>query len=73
MQSEQVLINIMFQIAMMQHSGELKPKSREDLAEWIREQLYQNGFETEPQGSSWAVIKSITTIDRSANLKTEDK
>lgn len=66
---EQKLIDIIFQIA--QHSalyftGEsLTPEKqtlyynqRENHMEWVADQLRKNGFDTEPMGMSWGVLKN---------------
>jgi len=56
----QKLIDIMFQIAMVLHSGcntWAKDWSDENIAEWIRDQLKICGFDTVPMGASWGVLK----------------
>lgn len=56
--NEQKLIDIIFEIGLMIHNNEwFNEKSNEEVAEWIREQLKICGFDTEPIGSSWGVLK----------------
>lgn len=54
---EQLLIDIMFSVAMRIHARDRVPESREELAEWIRYNLKECGFPTHPQGMSWAVLE----------------
>lgn len=55
---EQELVNIMFQIAMtVRDSDVLQKMDNEQLAEWVRNQLSACGFETEPVGASWGVLR----------------
>lgn len=51
--NEQKLIDMMFEIAIR-----LKPlgMSKESVAEWVSDQLRQNGFDTTPRGLSWGVL-----------------
>lgn len=54
---EQHLIDIMFEVAMsVQNNPWFLGKSQEEVAEWLRGQLKECGFETEPRGASWAVL-----------------
>lgn len=57
---EQKLIDIMFEIGLTIASHEFfaNHKSNETVAKWISEQLKKCGFETEPTGSSWGVLKN---------------
>jgi len=53
---EQQLIDIMYQIAMTS-AQHLHGKSNEEIAKWVSEQLKHCGFDTEPRGASWGVLK----------------
>ena len=58
--NEQVLIDIMFEVAMMiKTNDKLRKKSNEELAEWIIYQLKELGFITVPAGISLAVLIEI--------------
>ncbi len=60
MNNEQKLIDIMFQIGLMIHQDHwFVGRSQEEVAEWIQLQLKECGFETEPCGASWGVLKKI--------------
>jgi hypothetical protein len=52
---EQKLIDIMFEV--LSRAREIKG-TREEAAEWLAENLRQCGFDTQPIGSSWAILKS---------------
>jgi hypothetical protein len=54
--SEQELIDIMFQVALM-CAERMHDKSREEVAEWVAAQLRDCGFDTVPCGASWGVLK----------------
>jgi hypothetical protein len=60
---EQELIDIMFQIAQFSaiyHKADTKDAYFEKHAahmEWVAEQLRQCGFDTQPMGASWGVLK----------------
>lgn len=67
---EQKLVDIMFQIAQFS-SIYFIPKDgdaanyyeddfREKHMEWVAEQLRKCGFDTQPMGSSWGVLKNET-------------
>lgn len=59
-ENEQKLIDIMFQVSFMIHEDEhIQQKSREGLTDWIRLQLKECGFITQPEGASWARLKEI--------------
>jgi hypothetical protein len=54
---EQQLIDIMMQVAFAcaeHHNG----KSNEEIATWVADQLRKCGFDTQPMGASWAVLKN---------------
>jgi len=53
---EQQLIDIMFQVALM-CAERMHGKSNEEIAEWVAHQLRECGFDTEPCGASWGVLK----------------
>lgn len=66
---EQKLIDIMFQIGLMIHSpcnregtddakNWFATATEEDVANWIAENLRACGFDTEPIGMSWGVLKN---------------
>lgn len=58
MSKKQQLIDIMFQVAMTMHQNPwFVGKSQEEVAEWLRIQLKNSGFETEPCGASWGILK----------------
>lgn len=58
MNNEQKLIDIMFDVAMTMHQNPwFIDKSQEEVAEWLRGQLKACGFETEPCGASWGILK----------------
>jgi hypothetical protein len=52
---EQTLIDAMFEIAMRAH--ELAQLDRDDRAKWVAGNLRDLGFDTEPRGMSWGVLK----------------
>ena len=57
---EQRLIDIMFEVAfMVREMKTFQKMEREELADWIRTQLRSCGFDTEPVGASWGVLKEI--------------
>jgi len=56
---QQELIDIMFQIGLTIHQYQSFQKmTKEEVAEWIAEQLRICGFDTEPMGASWAILKN---------------
>lgn len=53
----QELIDIMFEVAITMHNNVwFIGKSQEEVAEWLRGQLKECGYETEPCGASWAIL-----------------
>jgi len=52
---EQKLIDIMFEIALTVKHTNLQ--TNEEIASWVAKQLKECGFETEPCGSSWGILK----------------
>jgi len=58
MSKEQDLIDIVFDVGLMVRSHpSFRYKTEKDTAEWIASQLRQCGFDTQPMGSSWGVLK----------------
>jgi hypothetical protein len=58
MEDKQRLINIMFEVALMiKDSKELQKLPNDELATWVRKQLAMCGFDTEPCGASWGILK----------------
>jgi len=59
---EQKLIDICFACVMLcndkQHRAMFEKMTREELADWVTKQLRGSGFNTEPCGSSWGVLKN---------------
>lgn len=53
----QILIDTMFSIAMLMQSGRAKFTTQTECAEWVARQLRLVGFNTEPVGVSWGVLK----------------
>ena len=61
--NEQRLIDIMFEVALMiQDVPSLQKMDKEQLTAWVSKQLEDCGFKTEPQGSSWGVLRSVDNI-----------
>ena len=57
--NEQKLIDIMFQVGLTIHQYESFQKmTKEEVAEWIAKQLRDCGYDTEPMGASWAILKT---------------
>jgi hypothetical protein len=56
---EQKLIDIMFEVAQISryHFGKMENYDRDKHMEWVAEQLRICGFDTEPRGLSWGVLK----------------
>lgn len=55
--NEQKLVDIMFSIGLIIHDHEyFDGKSIPEVAEYIAEQLRENGFDTHQVGSSWGVL-----------------
>jgi hypothetical protein len=65
MNNEQKLIDIMFQCIMMIRDGQYKKyfetMNNDEIAAWVRNQLDNNGFYTEPMGLSWGVLTKKKT------------
>jgi hypothetical protein len=58
MSNEQKLIDMMFTLAMvMREKHGMRHMTNEQLAEWIARNLSDCGFDTEPVGSSWGILK----------------
>lgn len=61
--NEQKLIDIMFEIALTMHDPKYRKTfnklSREEVAQWVVDQLNGCGFKTVPVGSSWGVLVEI--------------
>ena len=56
--NEQKLVDICFLIALtMKGNKKLNEMSNEELAEWVAGQLRGCGFDTEPVGCSWGILK----------------
>ena len=62
---EQRLIDIMFEIAQVSATyfgcsdgRQYRSEKREEHMQWVADQLRENGFDTEPRGLSWGVLKS---------------
>lgn len=75
MSREQKLINICFELVMTARDwNDFQFKSYEDLAEWVAKNLRGCGFDTEPCGSSWGVLKQRTDfpLSRRVEYKRDD-
>lgn len=57
---EQKLVDICFQIGLLisDTKYDLYKKTKEEKVEWIANQLRQCGFDTQPMGASWGVLKT---------------
>lgn len=55
--TQQELINIMFEIAIRMQQGDLHFSDREACGAYVADQLRQCGYDTQPIGMSWAVLK----------------
>ena len=62
---EQKLVDIMFSIVMMIHDPKYRDNfmkmNREEIAEYVAEQLRGCGFDTQPCGISWGLLSNKTT------------
>lgn len=60
MNEKQKLIDIIFQVGLFISDTKynLYKKSNNEKAEWIAKQLRDCGFDIEPCGASWGVLKS---------------
>jgi hypothetical protein len=58
MQSEQHLIDLMYEIALKSYEWHANNDSvsREEIAKWVTSALRSAGYETMPMGSSWGVL-----------------
>lgn len=57
-ENEQKLVDIAFELALTMHEHPwFIGKTKEQVANWVAERLAGCGFETEPCGSSWGVLK----------------
>jgi len=69
---QQKLIDICFEIAMTLHDPKYRKHfhsmDKEHLAKWVRHQLKGCGFDTEPCGSSWGVLKKEPLINQIKTL-----
>lgn len=56
---EQKLIDLMFEICQVSayHFGKLEKYDREAHMDWVAYHLRVAGFDTEPMGCSWGVLK----------------
>ena len=55
---EQKLVDICFEVALtIGENTTLRNLPKEKLAEWVARQLRLCGFDTEPQGSCWGVLR----------------
>jgi hypothetical protein len=57
MDREQELIDIIFQIAQVS-AQHMHGKTQEEICTWTAKQLRECGYDTEPIGASWGVLKS---------------
>ena len=57
--TEQLLIDIIFGVAVTINSSKeyFRDKTNDEVAEWVAGQLRACGFDTEPMGASWGVLK----------------
>ena len=53
---EQKLVDIMFEVAIVS-AKHLHGKTNEEIATWVAKQLRDCGFDTEPCGASWGILK----------------
>lgn len=61
----QKLIDIMFQ-AVMVSAHHLHGKADEEIAAWLREQLRECGFPTQPRGCCWGVLVDSSIPEETA-------
>jgi hypothetical protein len=55
----QKLIDIVFEVGLTIHQNDqLEKMTKEEVANWISTQLRLCGYDTEPIGSSWGVLKT---------------
>jgi hypothetical protein len=67
---EQKLIDICFDLVLTYHNfpQSFVGKSQDDVAKWVSEQLRGCGFDTEPVGASWGVLKSDEPAHTESNF-----
>lgn len=58
--NEQLLIDVLFEYVVRMQGGDFKFENRDVAAENVASNLRHLGFDTEPVGLSWGVIKKIT-------------
>lgn len=69
----QKLIDITFQMVLVSTDDPVFcKKSTEEKAEWVAETLRNCGFDTQPLGSSWGVLKKKTFNNLVENTLSED-
>ncbi len=61
MKSEQQLIDLMFEIAIVS-AERLNHWTKEEVANWVASVLESKGFKTIPQGMSWGVLVNEKSI-----------
>lgn len=68
---EQKLIDLCFAVGMHLHIGRKhwNGKSREDVADWIADQLKSCGFPTKPVGMSWGVLERESEDSRIKKIR----
>ena len=54
---EQRLVDLAFELAIVS-AKYMHGKSIDEIAEWTAKQLRDCGFDTEPMGASWGVLKN---------------
>lgn len=69
--NNQKLIDIIFSVALTLHGNfdEFKNMKNEEISSWVSKQLKDCGFETEPCGSSWGVLKKIDNTSTKEEIK----
>jgi len=66
---QQILIDMMFEIGIMIHTdNRLRKLSRDEIGEWIAEQLRMMGFDTHPVGSSWGMLEPNKAYKSAAEM-----
>lgn len=69
---EQKLVDLCFSLCITLHAskdGWLKDATREEVAEWVHDQLEGCGFPTEPMGVSWGVLNKRTRNERLERIR----
>jgi hypothetical protein len=54
----QRLVDIVFSAALAAAASGMESRGQSDVAEWAARQLRECGFDTEPRGMSWGVLKA---------------